>query len=109
MRAIPLAVAALCVSVALAGCSGGSDPTDEPVATARPDLAEGKGAIEGLLIDDIYRTIPGGLLLLQGAGLTATSDGQGQFLFLDVTPGTYVIIANADRHEAQPVNVDVVA
>lgn len=105
MRTGILLAAVLCTTV-LAGCSGGGeDPT--VTSTGERELAPGKGAIAGLLIDDIYRPIPGGLILLQGAGLTATSDERGQFTFLDVNPGSYVVIATANRHEAAPVNVDV--
>ena len=72
-----------------------------------PDLAEGQGAVTGLLIDDVYRPVPDGLILLQGAGLTATTDERGQFQFLGVLPGSYIALATAKDHEAAPVNIDV--
>jgi len=100
-----LAVLALLV---LAGCS--SKPGSSTDAqTDRPVLPPDKGAISGLLIDDVYRPVAGGLLLLQGAGLTATSDALGQFAFAGLDPGTYVILASAPGHEAAPTNVDVQA
>ena len=110
MKAFAPLAAVLVVGVLLAGCTGGGGgATVAPVVLERPALAPDKGAISGLLIDDIYRPIPNGLVLLQGAGLTATTDNEGQFQFIDVLPGSYVALATAAGHEAAPVNVDVVA
>ncbi|MES2154230.1 MAG: carboxypeptidase-like regulatory domain-containing protein [bacterium] len=98
------AVAALSL-VMLAGCGGkaGNTPrvlTDEP-------LANGKGAISGLVIDDRYRPVPDATVLLTPLGYTATSDSEGQFSFRDLSPGAYVLLVNAKDHEAAPKNVDV--
>ena len=110
MKAFAPITTLLLVGILLAGCSGSSN-TSSTVApvTERPALAEGRGAIAGLLIDDIYRPIPNGLILLQGAGLTATTDDAGQFTFVDVLPGSYIALVSAVGHEAAPVNVDVTA
>ncbi|MCA1818860.1 MAG: carboxypeptidase-like regulatory domain-containing protein [Halobacteriales archaeon] len=103
MRIFAMAAALLCCTVVLSGCSGGKD-------TPAPDqLATGRGGISGLLIDDIYRPVAGGLILIQGIGLTATTDDLGQFSFVDVLPGSYILLATAPNHEASPVTVDVVA
>ncbi|MFO1533853.1 MAG: carboxypeptidase-like regulatory domain-containing protein, partial [Thermoplasmatota archaeon] len=61
------------------------------------------------LIDDIYRPIAGGLILIQGIGLTATTDDLGQFTFVDLLPASYILLATAPNHEASPVTVDVLA
>ena len=108
MKSFASTAALLLIGLLLAGCSGGGD-TSSTVApvTERPQLAEGRGAIAGLLVNDIYRPVPNGLILLQGAGLTATTDAEGQFTFVDVLPGSYIALASADGHEAAPVNVDV--
>lgn len=108
MKAFSSLATLLFAGVLLAGCSGTTDvDIDTNTDTGRPVIAVNKGAVAGLLIDDVYRPVAGGLVLLQGAGLTATTDELGQFEFLDVTPGSYVAIASADAHEAAPVNVDV--
>lgn len=98
----------LLASLALAGCSGGGD--DPPPATGggtTGPLASGKGAINGLLINDVFRPVPDGLVLIQELGLTATSDASGQFTFVDLAPGTYLLRVQAEGHEAAPQSVDV--
>jgi len=106
-----LVLTAILLGVVLAGCSGKTSSTDnvDTVVTSRPALDAGKGAITGLLIDDVYRPVPNGLVLLQGSGLTATTDDLGQFSFVNLEPGSYVALATAANHEAAPINVDVKA
>lgn len=92
----------------LAGC--GSKTTSTTLdSTGRPALAADKGAISGLVIDDRYRPIPGANVLLTPAGLTAVADGEGQFSFTDLAPGTYEVRIQADGHEAAPQPVEVTA
>ena len=105
-----LAVGVLVAATLFSGCTSDGEPTPDPAAAfATPELAAGKGGILGLLIDDIYRPIPGALLLVEGQGLTATTDERGQFSFVDLEPGSYVLLPSAERHEAAPANVDVSA
>jgi len=87
-----------------AGCA---QPAKSTVGHDPNALAAGKGAIAGLLIDDVYRPIAGGLVFVEAAGLTATTDAEGQFTFSDLGPGSYTLIANAAGHEAAPLAVDV--
>ena len=107
MRTV-LAVLPLLAAVALAGCSGGGggDGPSAGSGTTGP-LEAGKGAIAGLVINDVYRPVPGALVLLQPTGLTATSDASGQFAFLDLEPGAYLLRVQAEGHEASPASVDV--
>ena len=81
---------ALLSSLALAGCSGSGDGdgTSATGSSTTGPLKSGKGAISGLLINDVFRPVPGGLILIQDLGLTATSDASGQFAFLDLEPGS---------------------
>jgi len=92
----------------LAGCASHATTT-VGVTSSAPPLDSGKGGITGLLVDDVYRPVPGGLVLLVGTGLTATSDDLGQFSFSGLEPGSYIADATANGHEAAPVNVDVKA
>jgi hypothetical protein len=103
-------VAAGLVSVLFAGCAGSTEvvSTSAPVVPTTP-LEEGKGGILGLLVNEIYRPVPGGLIFIERQGLTATTDASGQFGFTGLDPGTYILQANALNHEASPINVDVVA
>ena len=109
MRAA-LLVALVASSLALAGCGGKDGDGDGPSAgsgTTGP-LESGKGAISGLLINDVFRPVPGGLVLIQELGVTSTSDSSGQFSFVDLEPGTYLLRVQAEGHEAAPQSVDVV-
>src|SRR5688572_2735915 len=101
-----LATASL-LTVLLSGCGDGGDaPPSASTETTGP-LASGKGAISGLLINDVFRPIAGGLVLIQELGLTSTSDASGQFTFVDLEPGTYLLRVQADGHEAAPQPVEV--
>ncbi len=101
------AILALCITATLlAGCGSKASGGNEIVTTQAP-LAEGKGAISGLVIDDRYRPVANALVLLTPLGLTVTTDGEGQFSFADLEPGAYILLAQAKDHEAAPKNVDV--
>lgn len=103
-----LLAVALLAGLALAGCGekGGDPPPSATTGTTGP-LASGKGAISGLLINDVFRPVPGGLVLIQELGLTATSDSSGQFAFIDLDPGSYLLRVQVDGHEAAPQSIDV--
>ena len=96
----------LMASLVLAGCNDSGDEPSTENQTLGP-LESGKGAISGLLINDVFRPVPGGLVLIQDLGLTATSDASGQFTFLDLEPGSYLLRVQADGHEAAPQTVQV--
>jgi hypothetical protein len=108
MRVSPILASASLVAVLLAGCSGGSSGEGGGDGTT-PPLQAGKGAISGLLINDVFRPVPGGLVLIQELGLTATSDASGQFSFTDLEPGSYLLRVQADGHESVPQRVEVKA
>lgn len=99
-----IAVAAI-LALALAGCAGKS--TTETLD--KPPIAANKGAIAGVVFDDIYRPVPGGKVVLTPLGLTTTTNVNGEFLFVDLTPGTYRLLLEADGYEAAPADVDVEA
>lgn len=105
MRAV-LGVAAMLLCLALAGCGGKSVVTG---GTGQPPLPPDKGAIAGLVIDDVYRPVPGALVLIESVGLTATSDGEGQFTFSGLDPGAYILKVQSDGHASAPKTVQVVA
>lgn len=96
-------------AITLAGCGTKTEgdvlDANSPVEALPPD----KGAITGLVIDDRYRPVPEANVALLPLGLTTFADSSGQFQFMDLLPGAYVIVVNAPEHEAAPRNVDVVA
>ena len=103
-----LLLVGLVASLALAGCGGndGETPPTTGSGTTGP-LASGKGAISGLLVNDVFRPVPDGLVLIQDLGLTATTDSSGQFTFIDLEPGAYLLRVQAEGHEAAPQSVEV--
>jgi hypothetical protein len=107
MRAQALLVAACLSAVLLAGCGDGPDAAPSAGSGTTAPIASGKGAISGLVINDVFRPVPGGVVLIQELGLTATSDSSGQFVFTDLEPGAYLLRVQADGHEAAPQTVDV--
>ncbi|MFO1535699.1 MAG: carboxypeptidase-like regulatory domain-containing protein [Thermoplasmatota archaeon] len=104
-----LAVAALVLATSLAGCGGKVASTGAGGGGELPPLGPDKGAIAGLVIDDVYRPVPDALVLIEKAGLTATSDGEGQFAFTGLEPGAYILKVQAEGHAAAPKTVQVVA
>lgn len=107
MKAImPLAL--MLVATALAGC-GGNTADDASSTTGTPTFSATQGAITGLLINDVFRPIPGALVLLQEAGLTSTTDATGVFGFGELEPGRYTIKVQSEGHQAAARLVDVLA
>lgn len=112
--------ALLALAVVLAGCSdggggggagggGGCDPTVDETCGISSD----KGAIRGILVDDRFRPVAGGTILLRqddtGFADTQTTNPDGEFSFLDLDPGLYVARASAEGHEAAAITVTVQA
>lgn len=114
MRGAAWLVVMAFVAVATAGCSD-----EDPAADGRA-LAEGRGAIAGLLVDDRFRPIhltdtptsdfdASGFVLLQETGDQASTTVNGEFAFLDLLPGTYTLRVQAAGHEATPQRIEVAA
>src|ERR1700724_578136 len=59
-------------------------------ATPAP-AQERKGTINGRVTDVDHRALQGARVELQPTGLTAVTDGQGQFTISDVAPGAYTL------------------
>lgn len=102
----------------LSGCFGGDEDEPVPAGTGnesgdatvtRQELAADRGAIAGLLVDDRFRPIPNGRILLQETGDTARANANGEFQFVDLKAGEYTLRATVEGHEAQPKTVDVTA
>lgn len=83
---------AVLAGVLLAGCSG--SPSKEAAAGA-PGPAPGKGAIDGVVVDDAIRPVAGAQVGLtgSGAGSNATTGADGTFHFTDLAPGSYLLKA----------------
>lgn len=100
----------LFVTITLAGCSGGGgggDASIDPTIRDPSQLDKGKGAIAGLLLDDGFRPIPQGKVLVEQTGEVVTSNADGEFYVLNVDPGSYRLRAQVPGHEALPLIVTV--
>lgn len=97
-------------AVALAGCADDGPAKDsvvDPNDVDETQLEQGKGAIAGLVVDDRFRPIIGADVLIQEAGITVTSNENGEFAVVDLEPGTYTLRVNAEGHEATPSRINV--
>jgi hypothetical protein len=122
-RPAALALAVVVLTVALAGCSeDAGGPTTAPIVDRDDiELAAGKGAIVGLLVDDRFRPIQltndvastefqaKGFVLLQETGEQVLTTVNGEFSFVDLPPGSYTLRVSASGHEAVPQRVLVTA
>ncbi|HUR25840.1 MAG TPA: carboxypeptidase-like regulatory domain-containing protein [Candidatus Thermoplasmatota archaeon] len=85
--------------VSLAGCSdGGADDGGE---TRGAPLAEGKGILAGIVVDPALRPLADAQVSATppgGEALHATTDLNGSFAFVGVSPGTYAVEATKERH-----------
>lgn len=109
--------AGILLAVTLAGCA---EDAPDPEGTVDPEtfeIEEGKGSIAGLLVDDRFRPlqvasqpagaeIPG-FVLLQETGEQVGTNADGEFVFVDIEPGTYTIRVTAEGYEATPEVVRV--
>lgn len=122
MRTNPMIVVGVLLVVTLAGCAGS---TEEQVIDyenlENNELAEGKGAIAGVLFDDRYRPIQlvpegeresefqaEGFILVQETGEQILTNENGEFAVLDLDPGRYTLRTSVAGHAASPLKVTVV-
>ncbi|MEA3189791.1 MAG: Carboxypeptidase regulatory-like domain [Thermoplasmata archaeon] len=100
-------LATLLLAASLAGCSSDDAPVGSQQTTQ--ELANGKGGISALVLDDRYRPVPAATVVVFPLGLKAVADQTGQVMFNDLEPGAYELRVQADNHEAAPHPVDVAA
>lgn len=111
-------VVASTLAVALAGCTSDPQTIDGAVDEDGFGLAAGTGGIHGLLVDDRFRPLEltdtpagefqrEGFILLQELGLTAQSNANGEFTFVDLEPGVYTLRMSVEGHEGVPETIRV--
>lgn len=110
------------IVLALAGCTSDDGPVDQ-TTKVDPDefeLDPSLGAIDGLLVDDVFRPIELGdesesqyqdigFIFLQENALEIQTNEAGEFTVINLEPGRYTLRLQADRHEASAQSVTVVA
>jgi hypothetical protein len=108
-----LLATATMLAVALAGCSeeGGSPkPTDDPFSTITTGpVAEGKGLIRGLVIDEAINPIVGATVKVAGHATSTTTSDAGAFLINDLDPGTYFLTVTKPGYGGVQQSAAVVA
>lgn len=105
-RALLLAMALLLVT--LAGCSDDKpDPVDPGPVPDR--VAQGKGVIRGVVIDASITPVADATVAVESAELSARTDADGAFLFVDVEPGTYFLTVSKPGWSSAQQSLEVVA
>ncbi|MGB0651561.1 MAG: carboxypeptidase-like regulatory domain-containing protein [Thermoplasmatota archaeon] len=102
----------LTAALLLAGCSDDPPPSedlDDPFNDQDVDLRSGKGLLRGVVVDQGIRPLEEAEVFIRPAQLTATTDVNGAFQFVDLDPGTYFITASKPGYDEVQQTVDVVA
>lgn len=123
MKAIVMSV--IMVSVVLAGCADSGGPKENEIVEGKVGekdgvLSAGKGAIEGLLVDDAFRPLEltddpesqyqfSGFLFIQELALQVQTNENGEFTVLDVEPGNYRLRPQVDGHDGGTQRITVTA
>lgn len=91
----------------LAGCS----QPEMPAAGADAILHEGEGTLRGVVVDDAVRPVAQAAIRLTGSGAerNTTTGDDGQFLFVGLAPGTYLVEASKTYYGAHQQAVVVEA
>ena len=95
----PSLLVALLVAGTLAGCTDDGPPPTPPATF---------GSIRGVVVTEAITTIPGANITL-GGNQTTVTDLAGIFVFGNLTPGLYVIDAEAPTYLARQTTVEVQA
>lgn len=125
MKAVLMSL--IMMTVVLAGCADSSGPKENEIVEGkigegqREDaLSAGKGALEGLLVDDAFRPLEltdtpqstyqfSGFLFIQELALQVQTNENGEFTILDVEPGNYRLRPQVDRHDGGTQRITVTA
>lgn len=91
---------AVLVAMVLAGCNDSGGP-EQPAPIV-------VGSIRGFVVDEALRGINAANVTL-GGNQSTTTDPTGAFVFGNLTPGTYVVAADAATYLGRQTTVDVAA
>jgi hypothetical protein len=121
MKAIVMSL--VMVAVVFAGCADSGGPKENEVVEGKVGekdgvLSAGKGAIEGLLVDDAFRPLEltdtpqstyqfSGFLFIQELALQIQTNENGEFTILDVEPGSYRLRPQVDGHDGGTQRITV--
>lgn len=98
----------LLLSMALAGCTGGDAPDDDPFQDDL-DASDTTGVIRGVVVDETVTPVADAVVQIQGTERSATTDEDGRFGFGDVDAGTQFLQVSKPGYESAQQGVDVVA
>ena len=113
--------AVLLLAALLGGCAAKAPTNDacgrdqvhvnggDCVQLAEPDNTPTTGSISGVVVDEAIRPQAKVNVTVQGADTQMTTDEQGLFVFSDLEPGLYTILANASGFLAAQSTAEVLA
>jgi hypothetical protein len=110
MRIQPLLVLTLLSTALLAGCFGpgdGGPKTDDD--TPGLDVTESTGGIRGIVVDPAVVPVEGAAIVIAGSDKNTTSDETGQFTFVGLAPGDYLLSVGKPGFTGAQVTANVVA
>jgi hypothetical protein len=93
----------------VAGTSGTDEPISSVVVEPEPGVvvAENRGALRGFVRSDANLSIANAHLSLSGTDLFANANKTGEFLFLNISAGTYTLFVQADGFEPSETQWEV--
>lgn len=111
-----LALIVTALSLALSGCSSSQAGTSSGLSSSAapsappPEVTVDTGSIQGQVVDDELRVLPGAdVSLKEAADRTAKSDVEGKFTFNDLPPASYTVFVQKLGYDSQARRADVLA
>jgi hypothetical protein len=104
-------MAGLMIMVMVAGCIGGGEGVEAPPepTDVKVDKASGKGSVFGIVVDSEQAPVGGVIVGLVEAERETTTVENGTFVFNDVEPGSYAVVAQRLGYDSVAHRVTVKA
>ncbi|MFA5943481.1 MAG: carboxypeptidase-like regulatory domain-containing protein [Candidatus Thermoplasmatota archaeon] len=108
MRVQPILVLLVLSATVLAGCSKGSDSTDDSGDAPGLDVTPTTGGIRGIVVDQAIVPVAEATVVISG-GQNTTTDAEGLFNFTGLQPGDYLLSVGKPGFTGVQASATVVA